>query len=253
MSSRRGRKDKEELGPIEEMIDVLKQQGYSKDQIAQILYEAGYPPAEIAQKLGVSLRIFGELASAASEKRQEELATQNIVFPAGKAEGVIANLKAMIKQQVATLADLQNAFFDAGLEVLLLALMKTKEFNQFRQLLESKQLGEALKLAKDTVVKALESYDPEAFQKKIEEYENAIHRLELERDEARLAYTMLVQKIKDFMKAIEPRLSLERMILSYITTSEKIDPEIFEKLLNKWLDLSLGIQPPPEITEVMGR
>jgi hypothetical protein len=215
----------EGLPPIESRVKELRAEGLSEADIVLRLYEEGYPTRDI-MKMGFSLRYLARRRKM--EEERDLMAT--LEGPAGRAEGYLAELKTMIRSQISRTRELTELFYDVGLGVLLAALRKSgMKIEDYRKIaLERGAVREALKMAGETAFKALEYYDSDM-----------ISKLEEERDEARVAYSLVAAQLKELTKSLDPKFRLEQMIHTYLA-SGNVDPEVLTTLIDKWLNIEVA-------------
>ena len=96
--------------------------------------------------------------------------------------------------------------------------------DDFRKIVGSpEEMREALEKAGDTAFKALEYYKSDL-----------ITRVEKERDEARAYATVLGTQVDEFVKKLDPKLRMEKMIQTYLFGG-KVEPDTLMTLIDKWL------------------
>jgi hypothetical protein len=214
----------EGLPPIEERVKELRAEGLSEADVVLRLYDEGYPTHDI-MKMGFSLR---HLAKRRKMEEEKDLMT-TLEGPAGRAEGYLAELKTMIRNEISRTRELTELFYDVGLGVLLAALRKSgMKIEDYRKIaLERGAIREALKMAGETAFKALEYYDSDM-----------IGKLEEERDEARLAYSLVAAQLKELTESLEPKIRLEKMIHTYLA-SGNVDANVLTTLIDKWLSIEV--------------
>jgi hypothetical protein len=150
--------------------------------------------------------------------------------PAGRGEGYLAELKTMIRNEISRTRELTEIFYDVGLGVLLAALRKSgMKIEDYRKIaLERGAIREALKMAGETAFKALEYYDSDM-----------IGKLEEERDEARVAYSLVAAQLKELTESLDPKVRLEKMIHTYLA-SGNVDASVLTTLIEKWLSIEVA-------------
>jgi hypothetical protein len=211
------------LPPIEDRVKELRAEGLSEADIVLRLYDEGYPTHDI-MKMGFSLRHL-----AKRRKMEEGDVMASLEGPAGRGEGYLAELKTMIRSQISRTRELTELFYDVGLGVLLAALRKSgMKIDDYRKIaLERGAIRDALKVAGDTAFKALEHYDSDA-----------IGKLEEERDEARVAYSLVAAQLKELTESLDPKVRLEKMIHTYLA-SGNVDASVLTTLIDKWLSIEV--------------
>jgi lambda repressor-like predicted transcriptional regulator len=213
----------EGLPPIEDRVKELRAEGLSEVDIVLRLYDEGYPTQDI-MKMGFSLRHL-----ARRRKMEEKDLMTTLEGPAGRGEGYLAELKTMIRSQISRTRELTELFYDVGLGVLLAALRKSgMKMEDYRKIaLEKGAIREALKTAGETAFKALEYYDSDV-----------IGKLEEERDEARVAYSLIAAQLKELTESLDPKVRLEKMIHTYLV-SGNVDATVLTTLIDKWLSIEV--------------
>jgi hypothetical protein len=209
--------------PIEERIKELRKEKLNNFDMAQVLYKEGYPTQQIL-KAGLPLRKAGRKVSEGDEL-VEKLASST------KWPGYAEELKELIRKQISLSREFAEACTEAGVQVVFAALKKTNlATDDLRKIFTNKEaLTDAVSKAAETALKAIEAYDSDA-----------MRRVEEERDEARAAYAFAVAKLKQLEKALDPALSVEKMIHTYLM-SGNVDPNVFSQLMDNWLELRLNI------------
>ena len=213
----------EGLPPIEDRVKELRAEGLSEADIVFRLYDEGYPTQDI-MKMGFSLRHL-----ARRRKMEEKDLMTTLEGPAGRGEGYLAELKTMIRAEISRTRELTELFYDVGLGVLLAALRKSgMKIEDYRKIaLERGAVREALKTAGETAFKALEYYDSDV-----------IGKLEEERDEARVAYSLIAAQLKELTESLDPKVRLEKMIHTYLV-SGNVDATVLTTLIDKWLSIEV--------------
>jgi lambda repressor-like predicted transcriptional regulator len=213
----------EGLPPIEDRVKELRAEGLSEADIVLRLYDEGYPTQNI-MKMGFSLRHL-----ARRKKMEEKDLMTTLEGPAGRGEGYLAELKTMIRAEISRTRELTELFYDVGLGVLLAALRKSgMKIEDYRKIaLERGAVREALKTAGETAFKALDYYESDV-----------ISKLEEERDEARVAYSLIAAKLKELTESLDPKIRLEKMIHTYLA-SGNVDANVLTTLIDKWLNVEV--------------
>jgi hypothetical protein len=213
----------EGLPPIEERVKELRAEGLSEADIVLRLYDEGYPTHDI-MKMGFSLRHL-----ARRRKMEEGDMMASLEGPAGRGEGYLAELKTMIRSQISRTRELTELFYDVGLGVLLAALRKSgMKIEDYRKIaLERGAIRDALKMAGDTAFKALDYYESDV-----------VTKLEEERDEARVAYSLVAAQLKELTESLDPKIRLEKMIHTYLA-SGNVDANVLMTLIDKWLSVEV--------------
>jgi len=213
----------EGLPPIEDRVKELRAEGLSEADIVLRLYDEGYPTQNI-MKMGFSLRHL-----ARRKKMEEKDLMTTLEGPAGRGEGYLAELKTMIRAEISRTRELTELFYDVGLGVLLAALRKSgMKIEDYRKIaLERGAVREALKTAGETAFKALDYYESDT-----------ISKLEEERDEARVAYSLIAAKLKELTESLDPKIRLEKMIHTYLA-SGNVDANVLTTLIDKWLNVEV--------------
>jgi lambda repressor-like predicted transcriptional regulator len=213
----------EELPPIEDRVKDLRAEGLSEADIVLRLYDEGYPTQDI-MKMGFSLRHL-----ARRKKMEEKDLMTTLEGPAGRGEGYLAELKSMIRAEISRTRELTELFYDVGLGVLLAALRKSgMKMEDYRKIaLERGAVREALKTAGETAFKALEYYESDV-----------VSKLEEERDEARVAYSLIAAQLKELTESLDPKVRLEKMIHTYLA-SGNVDVSVLTTLIDKWLNIEV--------------
>jgi len=213
----------EGLPPIEERVKELRAEGLSEADIVLRLYDEGYPTHDI-MKMGFSLRHL-----ARRRKMEEGDMMASLEGPAGRGEGYLAELKTMIRSQISRTRELTELFYDVGLGVLLAALRKSgMKIEDYRKIaLERGAIRDALKMAGDTAFKALDYYESDV-----------VTKLEEERDEARVAYSLVAAQLKELTESLDPKIRLEKMIHTYLA-SGNVDANVLTTLIDKWLSIEV--------------
>jgi hypothetical protein len=213
----------EGMVPIDERIRELREKDLSNEEIVRIMYMEGYPTNELMRR-GLPIRALGN---------ETEVTDSGVMAaiqgPAGRGEGYLAELKTMIRSQISRTRELTELFYDVGLGVLLAALRKSgMKIDDYRKIaLERGAIRDALKVAGDTAFKALEHYDSDA-----------ICKLEEERDEARVAYSLVAAQLKELTESLDPKVRLEKMIHTYLA-SGNVDASVLTTLIDKWLSIEV--------------
>jgi lambda repressor-like predicted transcriptional regulator len=213
----------EGLPPIEDRVKELRAEGLSEADIVFRLYDEGYPTQDI-MKMGFSLRHL-----ARRRKMEEKDLMTTLEGPAGRGEGYLAELKTMIRAEISRTRELTELFYDVGLGVLLAALRKSgMKIEDYRKIaLERGAVREALKTAGETAFKALDYYESDV-----------VSKLEEERDEARVAYSLIAAKLKELTESLDPKIRLEKMIHTYLA-SGNVDANVLTTLIDKWLNVEV--------------
>jgi lambda repressor-like predicted transcriptional regulator len=213
----------EGLPPIEDRVKDLRAEGLSEADIVLRLYDEGYPTHDI-MKMGFSLRHL-----ARRKKMEEKDLMTTLEGPAGRGEGYLAELKSMIRAEIGRTRELTELFYDVGLGVLLAALRKSgMKMEDYRKIaLERGAVREALKAAGETAFKALEYYESDV-----------VSKLEEERDEARVAYSLIAAQLKELTESLDPKIRLEKMIHTYLA-SGNVDASVLTTLIDKWLNIEV--------------
>lgn len=147
-----------------------------------------------------------------------------------KGPGYLQEFKEMIRAQISKSSELTQFCFNVGLAVLLAALGRSKLNSQEykRIALNQGSLKDALQRAAETAFTALESLDVDIVKK-----------LENERDEARVMVTRLEIKLEKLLKAVHPKLFLERLIQTCLLCGNA-DPRLIHDLVQKWLSIKIA-------------
>ena len=209
------RKVPSQLPPIEEKLKELGDK-VSRDDAAKLLYEEGYPTQEL-------MRVGLPLKSLKIDRKDLAGAMEGNV----RGPGYVDELKHMITKQISLSREFAEACTNAGVQVVLAALKKTpvapEEYRAIFKNVDS--LTSIVDKATDTALRALDAYNSDQYRK-----------LEEERDEARFAYSMMAARMKELTESLDPSLSIEKMIHTYLM-SGNVDPNVLMSLLDKWLTL----------------
>jgi len=213
-----------ELPPIEERIKELKEKGLTKEEMAYILHAEGYPT-----KAMLEAHIPINVLKRGRPKGLTEEDVMSAVRGTVRGEGFLQEFKNMIRAQISRSRELTEFCTNLGLGVLFAALRRSGiSIDDFRRISTSEgALRESLTRAAETAFKAIDYYDAE----KIEE-------LERERDEARVAYSMVAAQLKDMQRRLSPRATLEKIIYAYLM-SGNVDANVLSSLIDKLLGLEL--------------
>jgi len=206
---------------IDERIAELKEAGKNKTEIVQILYKEGYNTHEM-MKRHLPLR-------ALKVKPVQEESVMAAIAGTTKGAGYLAEFKTMIQRQISRNRQLTEVFYNIGLGILLASLNKSGlSMDEFRVIaLKGEGLSDALMRAGETAFKALEYFESDM-----------IVKVEAERDEARAYAAVLEKRAEDLMQEIDPKLRMEKMILTYLLSGAS-DPETLITLIDKWLGMEL--------------
>lgn len=147
-----------------------------------------------------------------------------------RGEGYLGELKDMIRRQISLSREFTVACTNAGVQIVFAALKKggVSQDEISRISTDVGALKNVVDKATESALKALEYYDVER-----------IEGLERERDEARVAWALVVAQAKKFAKYMEPKAGLERMIHTYLLSGRRVDPNIMAVLVEKWLSIEV--------------
>lgn len=210
---------REERPTIDERIKELRDLGASNKTITQTLYEEGYSTHDIMKR---------HLPLKSLKKRPEDdSSVMGAIAGTTKGAGYLEEFKTMIQHQISRSRELTDVFYNIGLGTLLASLRKSGiSIEAFRKIALTREgLREALEKAGETAFKALEYYESDL-----------ITKVETERDEARAYATVLETRVNDFVKQLDPKLRLEKMIQAYLF-SGKVEPDTLMTLIDKWLEM----------------
>ncbi len=212
-----------ELEEIDERIKELQEKGLSKEEIVRIMYMEGYPTSKLMMR-GLPLAALGKETEAITDR-----GVMAGIQGRTRGEGYLEELKEMIRGEISRTRELTELFYDVGLGVLLAALRKSgMKIDDYRKIaLERGAVREALKVAGETAFKALEYYESDL-----------VGKLEAERDEARVAYSLVAAQLKELTESLEPKIRLERMIHTYLA-SGNVDANVLTTLIDKWLSIEI--------------
>jgi hypothetical protein len=212
-----------EMEEIDMRIKELQEKGLSKEEIVRIMYMEGYPTNKLMMR-GLPLATLGKETEAVTDR-----SVMAAIQGRAKGEGYLEELKEMIRGEISRTRELTELFYDVGLGVLLAALRKSgMKIDDYRKIaLERGAVKDALKMAGETAFKALEYYESDA-----------IGKLEEERDEARLAYSLVAAQLKELTESLEPKIRLEKMIHTYLA-SGNVDANVLTTLIDKWLSIEV--------------
>lgn len=211
--------------PISERIAELKKEKLSKREIAQTLYNEGYPTSEMMRN-GYPPVL---LSSRRSKENLSDESVQAALRGATRGPGYLNELKSMIQKQISLSREFAESCTTAGVKVLFAAL-KIGGVNEEDISNITKDVGtleNVVNKATQAALKAIEYYDMEH-----------IKRLEDERNEARAAYSLVAAQLRELQRNLEPRKTLERLIHSYIV-SGNTDGNVLTALIDKLLSMEM--------------
>jgi hypothetical protein len=216
--------DEETRPMITDRIEQLKKLGKNNAEIVVTLYDEGYSTKEIMEQ---------HLPLKALKAKQEERADSQImgiIEGTTKGTGYLNELKGMIRSQISRSRELTEFFYNVGIGTLLASLRKSGiGIEDFRKIaLEQEGLKKALTAAGETAFKALEYYQSDM-----------VGKVEAERDEARAYASVLETRTGEFVKQLDPRFRLERMIQAYLL-SGNVDADTLTTLIDKWLSIEVA-------------
>lgn len=216
---------------FEERIKVLKEEGKTNKEICLILEHEGVNPQLIITQFGgayTAAKRDERKQAEASQESAEDRVQLDLQGRGGK-DGWLVEIQTMIAAQVQKSRELTTFCFNQGLAVLLASLYKTgMTMDDFRKIaLTQTGLAEALQKAAEIPYKALDAFESDRY---------AL--LENERDGARMYASTLEVSRDELMKNLDPKIRLERMIISYLL-SGNVDPNVLTPLIDKWLSLEL--------------
>jgi len=212
--------------PIDTRIEQLKKDGYGRRDIAQTLYNEGYSTRDMMSR-GYPPNLISK------KKKGEALSDESVrmtIAGAARGPGYLDELKKMIRAQISLSREFAEACTNAGVQVVFSALKRTNlSTDEVRQIFKNVEaLTNVVDKATETALKALEYYDSER-----------IERLEEERNEARVAYSLAAAQLKEMQRRMKPKAILERLLYAYIV-SGNTDANMLTALIDKLLSLEMG-------------
>jgi arsenate reductase-like glutaredoxin family protein len=219
-----------DLPPLWEVVEELKDQGLGKEEVAQKLSDMGFPKTVIAYA-GFPVGGLGRIGERSLEEQ---------VKGTTRGPGYAEELKELIRKQISLSREFAEACTEAGVQVVFAALKKTNLATEdLKKIFANKEaLTEIVSKTTETALKSIEAYNSDLIKKMEEEWNERLRKLEDERDEARAALRYAVAKLKQLEKALDPVLSVEKMIYTYLM-SGNTDHNVFSMLMDKWLELRL--------------